>query len=51
MSDDYRTHTYVECCDAQRLIDRTVRVWLQGAWVRVCRDGMGCTTWNTEATA
>lgn len=51
MSYDQPTHSYVECCDAPRLTDRTVRVYLQGAWVRVCREGMGCTTCDTEATA
>ena len=41
---DKPSHTYVECCDRLALMDRTVR-WLDhGVWVRLCKQGCGCTT-------
>jgi len=45
MSDyDRPSHTYVECCDRVPLLENTAR-WLDsGVWVRVCREGYGCTT-------
>lgn len=46
-----RSHSYVECCDRMALIDRTVRVWIAGSWVHVCREGMGCATEQIEVTA
>lgn len=48
--DGMNSHTYVECCDRTALIDRTVRIWIGGSWVRVCREGMGCTTGQIEVT-
>lgn len=45
------SHAYAECCDRQTLLDRTVRVWIGGGWVRLCREGMGCATEAKEPKA
>jgi len=44
-----KSHTYVECCDRLSLIERTDRINIDGAFVRICREGTGCATEGATA--